>query len=394
MAVSLGVPSGMDLEANEEKFLPADSASAAKGRLPWCRCCCRRRYDKGLCALGFFAEFVAARGRASAREVPFWPPEATPEPGGGAGGEECYTLLETPRGKKHAPPPLSIGPPTATVSQEAEEEFHDAQSEAASECDSPRRQPDCRAPEPAPAAPRERGVQAKLEELLAIERRCRSGGNGKGHAEDLQVETILSEERSQLWFCHSKECPFVIGCMRCVLDSVPIEDAVQAIQSPEHRPRWDAESFKIFELVRPHDLSDPTREDAIYTVMPAPRPVRDREILQHRWQVALPGGGGGQALIMQSFEDNELRAPDPQRVRAFTHLSGYILRPLPDTGGQVSPSRPSSLEVVVISQCDLGGALPGWFQNLARRLAKRRAVNWAHKLGEHCRSLCREAAAP
>lgn len=385
----------MDLEAPEEKFLPAESASAAKERRAWCRCCCRRRYDKGLCALlGFLADFAAARRRASAREVPFRPPEATPEPGGCADGEECYTLLETPRGKKHAPPPLSIGPPTVTVRQEAEEEFYDAMSEAASECDSPRRQPDCRASEVAPAASREKEVQAKLEELLAIERRCRSGGNGAGRAEDLHVETILSEERSQLWFCHSKDCPFVIGCMRCLLDGVPIEEAVQAIQDPEHRPRWDSESFKTFELVRPHDPSDPTREDAIYTVMPAPRPVSDREILQNRWQVALPGGGGGQALIMQSFEDNELRAPDPQRVRAFTHLSGYILRPLPATGSQVSPSQPSSLEVVVISQCDLGGALPGWFQNLARRLAKRRAVNWAHKLGDHCRSLRREVAAP
>jgi len=289
---------------------------------------------------------------------------------------------------------MSIGPPAGTVRQEAEEEFYDACSEAASECNSPRGQPGCRASEAAPAASRERGVQAKLDELLAIERRCRSGGQGAGRAEDLRVETILSEERSQLWFCHSGDCPFVIGCMRCLLDDVPIDDVVQAIQDPEHRPRWDSESFKTFELVRPHDLSDPTREDAIFTVMPAPRPVRDREILQNRWQVALPGGGGGQALIMQSFEDNELRAPDAQRVRAFTHLSGYILRPLQASGSQVSPSRPSSLEVVVISQCDLGGALPGWFQNLARRLAKRRAVNWAHKLGDHCRSLRREAAAP
>merc|ERR1719413_39783 len=132
--------------------------------------------------------------------------------------------------------------------------------------------------------------------------------------------------------------------------------------------------------------------------MPAPRPVSDREIQQNRWQVALPGGGGGQALIMQSFEDNELRAPDPQRVRAFTHLSGYILRPVgrSRSGGPIPQTGRGgqALEVVVVSQCDLGGALPGWFQNLARRLAKRRAVNWAHKLGDHCRSLRREVAAP
>ncbi|CAK0806998.1 unnamed protein product, partial [Prorocentrum cordatum] len=46
MAVSLGLPSRTDLEAPEEKFLPAEPASAAKGARAWCRYCprcCRRR---------------------------------------------------------------------------------------------------------------------------------------------------------------------------------------------------------------------------------------------------------------------------------------------------------------------------------------------------------------
>merc|ERR1712205_283678 len=105
-----------------------------------------------------------------------------------------------------------------------------------------------------------------------------------------------------------------------------------------------------------------TREDVIFTVMPAPKPVRDREILQRRWQIPL-GCSGGQALLMQSFEDDVLRSPDPQHVRAFTHLSGYLVRPT-----MLSKGCETGVEVVVISQCDLGGALPGWLQNMARRL--------------------------
>jgi hypothetical protein len=156
---------------------------------------------------------------------------------------------------------------------------------------------------------------------------------------------------------------------------------VESIQNPQQRMAWDGQSFKSFELLRPHQVGDPTREDIIYTVMPAPKPVRDREILQRRWQIPL-GCSGGQALLMQSFEDEVLQPTDPQRVRAFTHLSGYLLRPVtpPDGGEPV-------LEVVIISQCDLGGALPSWLQNMARRLAKRRCVSWGEKLRQNCRRL-------
>lgn len=96
------------------------------------------------------------------------------------------------------------------------------------------------------------------------------------------------------------------GCLRCVLSGVVVEDAVEAIQSPEQRLGWDGESFRSFELLRPHEPSDPTREDVVFTVMPAPRPARDREILQRRWQVPV-GDSGGQALLMQSLEETGSR---------------------------------------------------------------------------------------
>jgi len=293
-----------------------------------------------------------------------------------------------------------------------DDDFYDAQSEAEDEPSagptgvrtSPPRASPSRSPGGGPAAPyAKRGdeVNRRLCTLLDIERRCRGlpgGGAGEGlEALQLEVESVLKEDSAQLWFAHSKSCPFVIGCLRCLLPLASVRDAVQAIQSPRQRMAWDGDSFTSFDVLRDHDVTDPTREDVVFTVMPAPSPVRDREILQWRWQVAL-GSDGAQALIMQSFQDDTLRPPHPQRVRAFTHLSGYLLRPLnPEAcvnAAGAGGGAQGGIEVVVISQCDLGGALPGWFQNMARRLAKRRCLAWGQKLQGHCVAMAQERGTP
>jgi len=284
---------------------------------------------------------------------------------------------------------LLDGQRTRLLEQAREEDFFDARSEAASECGTPRGGHSLYTPaQTVGYVGRVLEAQEKLSALLDIECRCREGKGGNDRMNELTVESILKEEFARLWFCYSKHCPFVIGCLVCKLSDVLVEDALQAIQNPQQRLCWDAESFKSFELFRAHDPEDPTREDVIFTVMPAPRPVRDREILQHRWQLPL-GSSGGQALLMQSFEDDTVKPPNPDRVRAFTHLSGYLLRPTTASPAVGGPDT-SGLEVVVVSQCDLGGALPGWFQNLARRLAKRRCVAWGHKLQEHCQGVAKE----
>lgn len=59
--------------------------------------------------------------------------------------------------------------------------------------------------------------------MLAIERKCRGQGaesgacadpDGLGSVEELKVESVLAKEATQMWFCHSSACPFVIGWVR------------------------------------------------------------------------------------------------------------------------------------------------------------------------------------
>lgn len=362
-------------------------------------CCCRRRAAEA--TVGLLRDAADARSLklAKAAADPALGSQAAPP---GSGDDLGYALLETPRRAqgqsltaKTPPLMLSLPPPEAPA---REDDFYDARSEVGSDdCGSPRQAGlvDICLNDSVPSAFRKRQQEAqeRLATLLAIERRCREGaaaGADRSLADDLTVEDILSEDTAQLWFCHSKSCPFVIGCLWCKIPGVSVEDAVQAIQCPKQRMSWDGDSFSSFEVLKEHDTADPTREDVVFTVIPVPRPVRHREILQHRWQVPLTdGGGGGQALLMKSFEDSSLKPVDPQRVRAFTHLSGYILRPVARLPGKGISSQPDDLEIVVVSQCDLGGALPGWFQNLARRMAKHRCVAWGGKLREHCQRLAK-----
>jgi len=358
-------------------------------------CCCKRRAAAATVGLlqgaGGGARSITL---AKPTDSPQGPLEVAPP---SAGEDEGYALLQTPRRGPGDQAPskvkhLSLSQVTQPEGAVRDDDFFDARSEVASECGSPRQATlvDICLADPTLRSGDRRSQVAKerLATLLAIESRCRGteGGVEKSAADELAVEDILKEDSAQLWFCHSKTCPFVIGCLWCRIPDVSVEDAVRAIQSPDQRLSWDGDSFSTFEVLRTHDPADPTREDVVFTVIPIPRPIRDREILQRRWQVPLGDSDGGQALLMQSFEDSALKPVHPQRVRAFTHLSGYILRPVPGEPGKAGSQR-RCLEIVVISQCDLGGSLPGWFQNLARRMAKRRCVAWGAKLREHCQRL-------
>lgn len=212
-----------------------------------------------------------------------------------------------------------------------------------------------------------------LATLQDIDRRCK-GVDGPG---DHHVECLLQGLNEKLWVCTEPGCPEVTACVWTRLPGVTKEEIAFAITDVEERLKWDSDSFRSYEIVQMSSPEDPAGGEVIYCVVPAPRPLRDRDMLQKRWTLALPGDGW--SMVCQSIKDDALRAPKPEYVRAFTHLSGYLLQPIGQGG--------CGVELTVISRCDLGGSIPTWAQNLVRRMAKQKPVAWARKLGEHCRSL-------
>ncbi|CAL1138045.1 unnamed protein product [Cladocopium goreaui] len=109
--------------------------------------------------------------------------------------------------------------------------------------------------------------------------------------------------------------------------------------------------------------------------MPAPGMLTDRDVLQDRWKVSLDDGG--LAILLQSRLDNSLRPETSQRIRAFTHVSGYLICVTSD----------GSVEITAVSQTNLGGSIPAWVQSQGRRLAKSKLLPWARKLESHCQAV-------
>lgn len=218
----------------------------------------------------------------------------------------------------------------------------------------------------------------RLESLLSIKKLCHSGKtSGSATSKDcksmdVEVETLLQVAGAQMWLCHVKD-GIDIGCSTVLVEGVTVTEVVEALHNPEERLRWDGGNFRTFEVVSA--VNGPVQQDIVYCVMPAPGMLTDRDVLQDRWKVSLDDGG--QAILLQSRLDNSLRPETSQRIRAFTHVSGYLICVTSD----------GSVEITAVSQTNLGGSIPAWVQSQGRRLAKSKLLPWARKLESHCQAV-------
>jgi len=264
-----------------------------------------------------------------------------------------------------------------------ESDYYDARSEV-SDCNDIADPGDCEENSCTSGSPN--AAEELLEQLRVIERRCR-GSAACGASDELysnlseadaDVECLLRDDTSQFWVCRTDGCAVVTVCAYFRLNSVTMEDAVEAIRIPKERLKWDGANLKELEILGDGDIEDPSAGQIVRCVVNAPRPLKAREMLQRRWQLPLPGGG--QAFVLRSFDDQSVCPLRPDRyVRAFTHLSGYLLRPL-DADGR-------NIELTMISRCDIGGVVPAWIQNFVRRLAKQEVVKFSKLLKAHCEKL-------
>jgi len=227
-----------------------------------------------------------------------------------------------------------------------------------------------------------------LSQLRVIERRCRGsaalGANDELYPQEAEeveasAECLLREENNQFWVCRTEGCPVVTACAYFRLMNCVMEDAIEAIRIPKERLKWDGKNLKELEVLGDGDIEDPASGQIVRCVVTTPRPLQDREMLQRRWQLPIPGGGT--AFVLRSFDDQDIAPLRPTKyVRAFTHLSGYLLRPLDENGLR-------GVELTMISRCDIGGLVPTWVQNLVRRMAKGEVVKFAKLLQAHCGKL-------
>mmetsp|Transcript_12882 Transcript_12882/g.39801 ORF Transcript_12882/g.39801 Transcript_12882/m.39801 type:complete len:638 (-) Transcript_12882:169-2082(-) len=267
--------------------------------------------------------------------------------------------------------------------------------------------------------------QEVLKEILAIERHCcdAQAGAEQGvtlsgfatpsddslekeemeredvsldEAASLAVEVLLDEPSAKYCLCGGLDSPVVIGYIRVLLADVYPGDVWRALVATEERLMRDPQSE--YEVLRKAQIGDPTCEEDISFVWRMLWPFCDREVLQRRWTFPLRGGEG-LAIVTRSIEDEALLPPREDRVRAFVHRCGYLLRPLergrPEQLAEGDPAwgGGAGLELTVCQQVDLGGLCPGWAQEVLTRWAVGRGLSWAEELREHCLAQHRTRAA-
>lgn len=215
--------------------------------------------------------------------------------------------------------------------------------------------------------------EADAKEADAKEADAKEADASAGEQE-MTAKCLLDEGGVKYYLCASLGSSTVTALLIGQLPDVHMGDAWRAlVDTQERRERDNSNEYQLLCEARE---GDPERQEVLCYVMRVPWPFCDRDILQRRWQLPL-AEDGGLAILMRSIE-NEVMLPEREdRVRAFVHKSGYLLRPL-------NKDSDIGVEISVCNQLNMGGLCPPWAQEFLTRLAVSKGVRWMERIREHC----------
>ncbi|CAJ1394019.1 unnamed protein product, partial [Effrenium voratum] len=190
-------------------------------------------------------------------------------------------------------------------------------------------------------------------------------------------DVLLDEPDTRFCICYDETSPVIIACLWAKLQGAGVEDVVACLC--EERAEWDKAGES--HLVQAAETADPTMEEVYQSVIRCPRPFWDREVLKRQWRLPLDcATGKGYALVSRSIEEGN---HDPERVQAFVHKAGALLRPA--NGEEVSRiANCASTEITSCSQIDMGGLIPAWATSYLSSVVVGKAVSWTDNLKRHC----------
>eukprot|EP00434_Breviolum_minutum_P005774 symbB.v1.2.005089.t1/scaffold234.1/size257806/8 len=211
------------------------------------------------------------------------------------------------------------------------------------------------------------------------------------------------EKDVRFCICYDDNSPVIIACLWARLKDVDFDDVMASLC--EERAEWDKGGES--RLVRKETLDDGSLEEVYHTLIRCPRPFWDREILKKQWRLPLDcQNGKGCALVSRSLEDN-VDDKDPDKVRAFVHKAGALIRPAKDCptptpetsvgSGSEGTNHDDDLlsppianhynagtELTTCSQIDMGGLIPSWATNYLSSFVVGKALAWTQDLRHHC----------
>eukprot|EP00913_Durusdinium_trenchii_P020461 g19221.t1 len=235
------------------------------------------------------------------------------------------------------------------------------------------------------AAQRDISYLLALQRLLSLE---------PGPPQELRpgdATVLLDEPDIRFCICYDEESPVFIACLWARLKGFDIQEVERSLC--QERGEWDKGGES--RLLQQITLEDGRREEVYHTLIRCPRPFWDRDVLKHQWRLPLDcQHGQGYALVSRSLEDEQLQ-PDSERVRAFVHKAGALIRParevppraeLPEDESDSEPIANASIgtELTSCSQIDMGGLIPAWATSYLSSVVAGKALSWTEDLRQHC----------
>ncbi|XP_037079164.1 START domain-containing protein 10-like [Pollicipes pollicipes] len=162
---------------------------------------------------------------------------------------------------------------------------------------------------------------------------------------------------SKVWVKHSDNTDFHMIKVKTMFSDVDAACVYDVLHDNDYRRTWDRfmlASSSIGCLNANNELN--------YYAARCPAPIRNRDLVLLRSWLATERA----YYVMSHSVFHAQYPPRPNLVRAFTHLTGFVVRPL----------SPRGCELHYITHTEPGGRLPAWLtnrvtQNLAPRLLRR-----------------------
>jgi len=203
-----------------------------------------------------------------------------------------------------------------------------------------------------------------------------------GPAGRMQIQTLLRSSSAKVWAAEvpGSSCGFTCSRIDLHLD-MPPEAVMWAIYNVDERLEWDGDSFEAYELLCEATPQSCSRAlgDVVYCRFPGMAGVSGRDVVQERFLLCPDDPVGGCAIVMRSPQPSRCaslgRPPQAGWVRATSLLSGF----------HIARKSGGALRLTAMSRTDLGGNVPAFVVAMGKKAGKRKPLEWAQKLQDHCR---------